>query len=59
MAGPAQRSPSVARLASELGDELVIAGELVNRLVAHHPAYAGRRAAELLPFWPEEARADR
>jgi hypothetical protein len=56
VAGPAQRSPSVARLASELGDEPVIAGELVNRLVAHHPAYAGRRAAELLPFWPEQAR---
>jgi YD repeat-containing protein len=56
VAAPADRSPSVAGLATQFGDESVTAGQLVNDLVAHHRNYAGRRAAELLPFWPEPAR---
>ncbi|HSK54683.1 MAG TPA: P-loop NTPase fold protein [Jiangellales bacterium] len=56
VAAPADRSPSVAGLATQFGDEPVTAGQLVNDLVAHHRNYAGRRAAEVLPFWPEPAR---
>ncbi|HEU4542283.1 MAG TPA: P-loop NTPase fold protein [Jiangellaceae bacterium] len=56
VAAPAGRSASVVELSKRYGEEPVTSGQLVNDLVALHPRYAGRRAAEVLPHWPEPAR---
>lgn len=50
------RSTSIGGLLKQFGEERVTSGQLVETLVAHHPKYAGGRAAEVLPHWPDLAR---